>query len=76
MESWREAWGPALRAFGYFSAFFLLYYVLGVAFAFTGLSILIWIISFLAPVYLVFAVFLSIFKVLQEQKPPGVVQLL
>lgn len=74
-ESWRRAWGPALRVFGYVAAIYVVIYLLVIVPAYVlvnklGLPVLInEIAGLIAVIGFVFAIPLSLFKVLDEQQP-------
>lgn len=74
-ESWRRAWGPALRVFGYITAIYVVIYLLIIAPAYilvSGLGfpeVLNEIAGLLAVLGFVFAVPLSFFKVQDEMQP-------
>ena len=80
LESWRRAWGPAMRTFGYISALYVLTILfIGLpAYVLVSLDIAPEVISsistLLTVILMIFSIFLAFFKVLDEERP-GVVPL-
>ena len=80
LESWRRAWGPAMRTFGYISALYVITFLSVVIPAqiliFLGIApeVISGVATLLVVIMMVFSIFLAFFKVLDEERP-GVVPL-
>ncbi|MHA2173100.1 MAG: hypothetical protein ACXAB7_24865 [Candidatus Kariarchaeaceae archaeon] len=72
MTSWKRAFGPALRTFGYLATLYILLFLLILAPAYAIGGAVYTLAGQILAILMVFAIFLAFFKVLDEERPGAI----